>query len=130
MKEICFRSHHVEMLNNIALLSDPEMAETVLQELRKTPLSKEGIKLLQQLASQYDGWNKINVQPTEGADDLCNLCDGFNPQLKQCAHYYSFDNPSLTPEQNRVKADKDILIRHPNLGFAHTLAELHRISIR
>lgn len=131
MKEtIHIRSHNVEMLNNVTLLSDSEMSNLVETAIREqTPLSDKGIAELQQLAEVYHEWGAIRFHLVNGPDDLCKKCDGFNSDSNQCGHQYSFDKPNLTPEQNRIDADRNVLERHPRIKTARTLKEAHEFSV-
>lgn len=122
--------HHAGILNNIALLSDPEMGRWVQTEFEKqSPLSAAGIATLVGLSAKYPHWCDIEVEWVDGPGDLCSQCTGFDQGLNKCNHRYPSDNPALTPESNRAEADRLTLSRYPLLRNAKTLQEAHQIAI-
>lgn len=124
-KEVTLRYHQADMLNNIALLSDSEMGELVISELRRqTPLRDAGIVAMQELAAFYDHWDTITVHFVEGPGDWCQGCSGLDTHVNECVYRYPFDNPDLSPEQNRSQADRTTLERHPGLRGAKTLKDV------
>ena len=131
MKEIQLRPHHAEMLNNVALLSSPDfLGEYVKKQMREqAPLTDEGMDYLRQLSLEYKNWGEVGVSWVDGSDDWCEKCDGLN-EYNQCDHRYYFDDPNLTSEKIRMKADSDILKKYPGLKSARNLREVHRIVTR
>jgi len=128
MERIRMRYHHAEMLNNVALLSHPGWSEYIKEVMRRsTPISDAGMTFLTELSEKYDNWENIEVDWVEEADDWCDGCDGLNDN-SECDHRYTFDDPTLSPEENRKLVDKTIKDKHPELESAGNLSEAHKIT--